>query len=347
MLLEFCEEDIHDAFSLFKDRFIIRKLIREHKSPTKPIETHNQHMSRATSSKKQTCINLTKATKVSTGSTVHSYSPGQVLNSCADVSQRHSVVPIAYQPDYSQQQSYPSQVRKESLKLSTGPRVTVKLENVSRNGYSCTGEGPTHSTQSEAQGFPPPVRSPLMHHVVSSSVEDTVSKHDSGMGPQREAALNSSQNQIVRSLNIITMEEKQRIKKYAAEALLEKKCIRSKPNEAQHLGSLAIRNAAQSAQIWDNPPVLKEIPLAKKEQFIKSLIAFAPQLSERMDTVWIRLREALQNRRKYLSDKETGKRQNKAKRVPPYAGSGRGDQVSPALLTAKEPGPFIDLTDAK
>lgn len=184
-----------------------------------------------------------------------------------------------------------------------------------------------------------------MHHVVSSSVEDRLSgvRSETGPGPGGESVQTVPQNQIVRCPNVnITIEEKQRIKRYNADELLDKKCIRSKPNEAQHLGSLAIRNAAQSAQIWDNPPVMREISEAKKDLFVKSLLAFAPQLSERMDTVWIRLREALQNRRKYLLDKESGKRQTKLQRTSPYE---KKNESRPTLMKVKEPRTLIDLTD--
>lgn len=324
MLVEFCEEDIHDAFSVFKDRFIIRKMLREHKSQT---GIHDKVFSQTTSS---SCKNQ-RDTAIKLPTKAPPRNP------------QHSTVPSTNQLHKSQHQLLFNQLRREHPRIPTSPEI--KLESIPRPGYSCaTGSGVSHSSQPEVQSFPPPVRSPLMHHVVSSSVEDRLSgaRSETVPGPMGESAQIASQNQIVRSSNInITVEEKQRIKKYKADALLEKKCIRSKPNEAQHLGSLAIRNAAQAAQIWDNPPVMREISVAKKDQFIRSLLAFAPQLSERMDTVWIRLREALQNRRKYLLDKESGKRQTKSQRSGPYD----KNESKPTLMKVKEPRTLIDLTD--
>lgn len=342
MLVEFCEEDIHDAFSVFKDRFIIRKMLREHKSQT---GIHDKVFSQTTSSscknQRDTAIKL--PTKAPPRNPQHSVSPTRISHVCANVNAGHSTVPSTNQLHKSQHQLLFNQLRREHPRIPTSPEI--KLESIPRPGYSCaTGSGVSHSSQPEVQSFPPPVRSPLMHHVVSSSVEDRLSgaRSETVPGPMGESAQIASQNQIVRSSNInITVEEKQRIKKYKADALLEKKCIRSKPNEAQHLGSLAIRNAAQAAQIWDNPPVMREISVAKKDQFIRSLLAFAPQLSERMDTVWIRLREALQNRRKYLLDKESGKRQTKSQRSGPYD----KNESKPTLMKVKEPRTLIDLTD--
>jgi hypothetical protein len=224
----------------------------------------------------------------------------------------------------------------------------IKVENTNKIGYSCpmANSGPLLSSHMDVQSFPSnsQVKSPLMHHVVSSSVEERVSRPQKDIIPIGEPIPNISQKQVVRSLKTITVEEKQRIRRFSADALLEKKSIRSKPNEAQYLGSLAIRNAAQVAQIWDNPPILRRISGETKEQFMKSLLAFAPQLADRMDMVWIRLHEAIQNRRKYLSNKETGKRQTKSQQPNPYD---RRASNSPILMKVTETRPMIDLTDMK
>lgn len=342
MLVEFCEEDIHDAFSVFKDRFIIRKMIREHKSQS---GIHDKQLSQTSlSCKKQRDTAIKPQTIAPSRNTMHSVSPSRVSHACANVNVGYSKVPSKNQLQNPQHSLLFNQSRKEHPRMPTSPEI--KLETNSRPGYSYpAGSGASHSSQPEVQAFPPPVRSPLMHHVVSSSVEDRLSgvRSETGPGPGGESVQTVPQNQIVRCPNVnITVEEKQRIKRYNADELLDKKCIRSKPNEAQHLGSLAIRNAAQSAQIWDNPPVMREISEAKKDLFVKSLLAFAPQLSERMDTVWIRLREALQNRRKYLLDKESGKRQTKLQRTSPYE---KKNESRPTLMKVKEPRTLIDLTD--
>lgn len=342
MLLEFCEEDIHDAFSVFKDRFIVRKTIRECKSLSKPTGMHNPQILQSNALSVGQGNNTTKpvvsktftASSPQPNSSAHSYQVSANVN--------HPRAYSTFQPPYSQQNLHHNQPKKETFQM---PRASeVKLENVPKLGCSNASSGSSFSSHSDVHSFPKPVRSPLMHHVVSSSVEERVPRSDTVIIPTGEPITNVSQNQVVRSLNIITAEEKQRIKRYSAEALLEKKSIRSKPNEAQHLGSLAIRNAAQVAQIWDNPPVLREIPNDKREVFVKSLLAFAPQLADTIDMVWVRLREALQNRRKYLSDKETGKRQTKACRSNPYE---KRKSNSPVLLKVTEAGSLIDLTETK
>lgn len=351
MLLEFCEEDIHDAFSIFKDRFIVRKTIREHKQKllNKPTGLQHQQLFQENAS---TLTQGDNPVKLATNKTIapsasQSTSPPSASQSTSPFHSTHTSVayprvPTIHHLHYPQQHSRHNQSIKEPFQLLRSHEI--KVENVSKPGYSCSNSGSLPSSHMDVQPFPSPVKSPLMHHVVSSSVEERVSRPETVIVPTGEPIMNISQNQVVRSLNIITVEEKQRIRRFSADALLEKKCIRSKPNEAQHLGSLAIRNAAQVAQIWDNPPVLREISGEKKEQFVKSLLSFAPQLADRMDMVWIRLREALQNRRKYLSDKETGKRQTKTQRPSPYE---KRTPNSPILLKVTEAGPMIDLTDIK
>ncbi|KAJ8298789.1 hypothetical protein KUTeg_022849 [Tegillarca granosa] len=98
------------------------------------------------------------------------------------------------------------------------------------------------------------------------------------------------------------------ISQFTPDQLLEKKSVRGRPSEAQRLGTVLIRNAAQSAKIWNSAPLLKDIPYDQKETFMKYVLASAPQLGSHTELVWTRLREALQNRRKYLLDKECGKR---------------------------------------
>ncbi|XP_061180209.1 uncharacterized protein LOC133188730 [Saccostrea echinata] len=342
MLLDFCEEDIHDAFSVFKDRFIVRKTIREFKSFTKPTGMHNSQILQANALSLGQANNTARpvVSKTFTASSPQPKSPAHTYQAPANVS--HPRTYSTFQAPYSQHNLQHNQPKKETFQLTRPSEV--KLENVSKPGCSSASSGSSFSSHSDVHSFPKPVRSPLMHHVVSSSVEERVPRPDTVIIPTGEPITNISQNQVVRSLNIITAEEKQRIKRYSAEALLERKSIRSKPNEAQHLGSLAIRNAAQVAQIWDNPPVLREIPNEKRETFVNSLLAFAPQLADTIDMVWVRLREALQNRRKYLSDKETGKRQTKAYRSNPYE---KRKSNSPILLKVTEAGSLIDLTETK
>jgi len=106
------------------------------------------------------------------------------------------------------------------------------------------------------------------------------------------------------------------ISRFSAEELLAKKGIRGRPTEAQRLGTVLIRNSAQSIKIWDAPPQMKDISDAERNAFMKYIVTSAPQLAGYIDLVWTRLREALQNRRKYLLDKEIGRRILKGSSMP-------------------------------
>ncbi|KAK7105018.1 uncharacterized protein [Littorina saxatilis] len=96
--------------------------------------------------------------------------------------------------------------------------------------------------------------------------------------------------------------------KYTAQEILSKKSQRSRPNGAQKLGSILIRNAAQQANLWSDPPHLRSISQPQRQEFLNSVYRIAPHIRDYEHLLWQRLSETLQNRRKYLLDKKLGKR---------------------------------------
>ena len=96
--------------------------------------------------------------------------------------------------------------------------------------------------------------------------------------------------------------------KFSAQEILSKKGQRSRPNNAQKLGSILIRTAAQQANLWSAPPHLRSISQPQKQEFLRCVYHVAPHIREYEHLLWQRLSETLQNRRKYLLDKKLGKR---------------------------------------
>ena len=98
---------------------------------------------------------------------------------------------------------------------------------------------------------------------------------------------------------------------YTAEEMLEKKQLRGKPTEAQSFFHTLIRDAASFVHIWKKAYRLSEIKESKKDMFLKTVFDQAPQLKCKARDVWQRLGAQLQNRRKYIRDCESGKRNTK------------------------------------
>lgn len=108
--------------------------------------------------------------------------------------------------------------------------------------------------------------------------------------------------------NASVMAMNQMASRHTAYEILSKKEQRSRPNSAQKLGSILIRNAAQHANLWSSPPHLRNISSTQKQLFLDYIYQVAPHLRECEALLWQRLSETLQNRRKYLLDKKLGKR---------------------------------------
>ena len=102
------------------------------------------------------------------------------------------------------------------------------------------------------------------------------------------------------------------LKDFTAEELLKKKMLQGKTNLAQRLFSGLIKDAAMVAHIWQKCIKLSDISDSKRSAFYKVLDEQAPQLSDRHIEVWTRLGYQLQYRRKYMLDKEAGRRKPKA-----------------------------------
>ena len=360
--MDFCEEDIRDAFSVFKDRFIVRKVVRESKHPVPQSAPYPQ----------------TNLPSTSSYSMQNARNPQMISRTLPQQNiPRHSVSetmrqqPLAY-PSTSTVQSAPSRpgpypvtlTRADTssslfhaIQLKTEPRV--RSPTVS----STMDDQQRRSTDSRTQ---PTVESPTVGnvHVIDFTqpikkevISPTAQTSGVNIKTENNASAASTPTKSPQSapqvlpyqllhgaMELVTMDERNRLKKYTAEELLGKKSLRGRPNEAQHLGSLAIRNAAQAAKIWDTAPLLRDISSGSKETFVKYIQSFAPQMASKMDLVFIRLREALQNRRKYLSDRDSGKRA--AVKPQPNTPSKTNivpDQLSPIKI--EDAGSLIDLTD--
>ena len=95
--------------------------------------------------------------------------------------------------------------------------------------------------------------------------------------------------------------------RFTADEMLERKIKRGKPTPAQLFFRNLLRDAAVSANVWKRAPPLAEISDNKKVLFFAAF-EVSPQLLRHKKDLWKRLGESLQNRRKYLLDKQMGKR---------------------------------------
>ena len=95
---------------------------------------------------------------------------------------------------------------------------------------------------------------------------------------------------------------------YSVDEMLAKKQRWCKASSAQLFFTTLIRDAAAVANIWENPPLLSELTQNQRDIFFTKVFERAPLLVPKQRDVWKRLGECLQNRRKYLLDKQTGKR---------------------------------------
>ncbi|XP_053382978.1 uncharacterized protein LOC123539664 isoform X4 [Mercenaria mercenaria] len=115
---------------------------------------------------------------------------------------------------------------------------------------------------------------------------------------------------------------------YTAEEMLEKREVRGRTTKAQLFFSSLIREAAILAQIWKTAPTLSHISANQKECFLNAVCKTAPQLSCLRKEVWQRLGLNLQNRRKYLQDKNAGKRSTKTTKTSNSLNFSDNDVVS-------------------
>lgn len=371
MLLEFCEEDIQDAFSVFKDRFTIRKILREQKSSTdtQPIVISPTRLPTSTvpvqsSSHHKNYDQPMKLTHVPSKTVNNSNS--NVQSNGQTQSPTRSVISLVKSESSN---VYPLQMHKNHTYVNpshtlSSPSKKADVSSDSRptsnelmnERVSSTDDYKIYSRQSRANS------DDNQRNIYDCAVDALVSlsnKHTSVHLP------NNQQKNFTESLRtgnattpIVTSQPgpsnnasnnlyglnydctyawsimSQKVKSFSADDLLSKRSRVARPTEAQRLGGILIRNAAHSAGIWKDAPCMHEITVPQKKAFFKFIVSLAPQLSNCQNILFTRLRDALQNRRKYLLDKKLGKVQQRRK----IGSSELGLEIS-------EAGSFIDLTD--
>ncbi|XP_060072419.1 uncharacterized protein LOC132552275 [Ylistrum balloti] len=412
MFMQFCEEDIRDAFTVFKDRFTVRKVIRELKlgQPVKP-STQSPHS--AAQSVTQSSRPSQQPPRVSEQRTLYQNnsdqhrpfsSPNASMKSLHD---RQLFMPptetsrSSFGSGGSQSINMSSRLQNDSYS-SGGVKRRLSIDHIKREPPEtrtdntsgvCIDLRPKSQEQKQEQSPVFPYGSPqLMNATVSSTEEELRTKgnkssplHKQGPGipypvcltqvipssspaqsqhsptvkaetsqqmmPMADEKHHGQQSQSQQAMpNPHRYDESgafmlslvsSSISRFSGEELLGKKPVRGRPTEAQRLGTVLIRNAAQSVRIWDSAPLWKDITHEKRDGFMQYVISTAPQLAAYSELVWNRLREALQNRRKYLLDKETGRRVLKSS---PLLNHVKDDSAIPSINIA-DVRSLIDLTE--
>lgn len=389
MLCEFCEEDIKDVFTEFKDRFLIRKLLRDiaDKQPSRqklPASTQVLGMTNApqilTPKHEQQSDRFSNTSgQGASHSQTHAPSPSTsgIQTSLCSASQlqvskwengqpvkppsKESLMvielddendsdndskDIAFYADKRMQQVKHSQPKLLSASVLGNPYML----NASVTGKSLPSHThcvDRHTSQTVYSAYPRPdhAGSHTTHHANNyvhyahnsedrwkpaalSSVGDQalclikVQSSIAGMPVQTRSEtasptaqpssttpdMTGSEIRVGNFANASVMAMNQMASRHTAYEILSKKEQRSRPNSAQKLGSILIRNAAQHANLWSSPPHLRNISSTQKQLFLDYIYQVAPHLRECEALLWQRLSETLQNRRKYLLDKKLGKR---------------------------------------
>lgn len=387
MLLEFCEEDIQDAFSVFKDRFTIRKALREQKSAdsqTTPAvvsvtrlqtSTHQTHQVQSSTIHKPYEQQFSPPTKVGPVPNKHVISShGAVYNQHHQQHNRQvislvkeensDVVPLqihknqAFVPPIHTISSPVKKTENYEVKSSSKELMNERVSSTDEYRHARKSHGNADDNQRNIYDCAVDALVSLSNKHTSteylsktnwsnvsvasqnsSTVQSTSTAHPGPStthpGPISPSQLGGSNiyglnYDCTYAWNIMS----QKVKSFSADELLSKRSRFSKPTEAQRLGGILIRNAAHSAGVWKDAPCLHEISLPQRKEFYKFIVSLAPQLSNSQNILFTRLREALQNRRKYLLDKRLGKIQQRRKR-----GS------SDISIEISEAGSFIDLTE--
>ena len=109
---------------------------------------------------------------------------------------------------------------------------------------------------------------------------------------------------------------------YTSQQMLDRKLQRGHPNESQKFFANLLRDCAKGANLWKTAPCLSSISSSRRNVFYEAMFRVAPNLEAKKRDVWQRLAQTLQNRRKYLRDKITGRiRSSTPKKVPESSGS--------------------------
>ncbi|XP_063398359.1 uncharacterized protein LOC134683171 [Mytilus trossulus] len=399
MLFEFCEEDIQDAFSVFRDRFTIRKVLREQKStenqsssvvspnrPSLPSANHQalpslpsaNHQVLSSQQYKHCDLNKQSSNSFSNKpvsssnqqNNVYSHQHHQptrgVISLVSSEPERSSPMKTQVNPAFmspSRTVSSPP-IRREETQSR---RQSIELMN---EKVSSTDEYSPHRDRkviervddSQLNIYDSAVDAlvSLSKHIGSdSNLQQRTGSTEFRKDPKSHSPSTCSKTASTNSSNIIHQNQIQlyqmpsassiyglnydctyawsvmssKVKTFTADELLSKRSRYAKPTEAQRLGGILIRNAAHAAGIWKDAPCLHEINVPQKKEFFKFIVSLAPQLSASQNTIFTRLREALQNRRKYLLDKKLGKVQARRKR-----GS------SDLSIEIADSGSFVDLS---
>ncbi|OWF36598.1 uncharacterized protein LOC110441453 [Mizuhopecten yessoensis] len=393
MFLQFCEEDIRDAFTVFKDRFIVRKVIRElklgvsgksstlsslpspqpppppsqHRSHQQPprapeqrpvyqnnVDQHRSFSSYNPASKTQTQTSHGSGQRQlfmpSTDTQRPSFGSGgsqQSINTTsrlsndsfnnASVKRRLSTDHIKREPPESRMDSTTGvciDLRPKALDhrpvfsygspqlMNATVSSTVEEQRSKGNKMSplhrqspgapypvcLTQVIPSSSPASPARGQHSPAIKPENGQHMRAVEEPRRQLSPLDQAPHPHSTAIASPHPYDESGSFMLSLVSSSISRFSGDELLGKKPVRGHPTEAQRLGTVLIRNAAQSVRIWDSAPLWKDISQEKREGFMQYVISTAPQLAAYTELVWNRLREALQNRRKYLLDKATGRR---------------------------------------
>ncbi|GAB1598732.1 uncharacterized protein LOC115212324 [Argonauta hians] len=330
MLLEFTDPDLKDIFDVFKDRFLIRKLLRELHGLNnssyrlaKPIAS--PAVSSPVISPPISVTPLIASTKITLPtSTFKVPLPAPQIPSEPIVTQVSDILPSkSVEADNkvaplviisNQQQNKPPPNTSPIPQLPAIPphlpivsadRQAVKVvSSLHFNSLSTT----VNSTNSNTAIY----SSPKTSYTFTSAGGQKLEFPTQTIDDDDDDDVDYPENDVY----IVDGWGACRIKEFTAEELLRRKVRRGRPTEAQRLGRSLLREAATTAKIWHRAPPLKMISPEKKDIFFRYICRAAPQLNQHKQFVWIRLGEALQNRRKYLSDKESGRRQMKRKSDP-------------------------------
>lgn len=361
MLLEFTDADLKDIFEVFKDRFLIRKLLRGLYGPNNTpcrmgrtiapsVPTTQVVASAPIPSATTMSSSVSPATiAVSMPTKINSQTVNRLPSIHSELQNNLDYVKSAPQTNLQKETYLNTAVNSDSLfsrvKIPTNPvrlfpspisnheKITSRLiaAGTARSTsipVSNTTNVSIYSTPKTFETQTTPVQqSNIKPHVIEDDDDD------------------DDDDITDNDVHVIDGWGSSRIKDFSAEELLRRKMRRGRPTEAQRLGRSLLREAATTANIWNTAPPLKMITADKKEAFFHYICRAAPQLSRHKQFVWIRLGEALQNRRKYLSDKECGRRTTKRRRdseigmteshhLLPSSGSSPSSNVANTTTTA-------------
>ena len=379
MLCEFCEEDIQDVFKEFKDRFRIRKLLRDitDKPPLRPkpaAQAFQQHSQQAKEEAEPTSddyspprLQASLKPEAASSALLRWSSSDHSFGGSSGASGKYlSGTPFSEVIDLELEESEVKAESEHSLPAKRqrvdGSLGTVQIPAAHSYSLLQSTSGRGSGQHSFVDSFlpPPPPPPPIptflnkadfhpafstAHSLMASSFahsheerrnpafscsagEDQalcLKKSPQTVPPAQQprndtasptASPSSTTPDYLSSLDSIhldldqasVMTMGQLASKYSAHEILSKKGQRSRPNGAQKLGSILIRNAAQQANLWSDPPHLRSISQPQRQEFLTSVYRVAPHVREYEHLLWQRLSETLQNRRKYLLDKKLGKR---------------------------------------